>query len=339
MPDSAKNFTYDGTNGPISTTTVTRDELITAMEHMNYAEGYNIRAIDELGGTGLVSVDSLGNAFARSIAGDNGLTVSNATGVAGNPTVGIGTPSTVRQAITDTEANTITNNVAVSILSTGTSYAVPAPTSGKISTKTIVNDTASMITLTGAVWEDPGITTVRIPPRLTVNLVSGVGGFWHVQHPHVKLPHGGLYVSSASATTISDTTNYFAAAGTTTAQPHLSSFDMPANGRLRYTGKVPVHAHLVISTSLTSASNSQVVHLRIGYYDDSAATTTYLTHSEIDQKTQATGGDIISTALHGDVQMEENDYIFCAIRNDTSATNVTLNFCYVFAMGMPILTT
>lgn len=339
MPDNTKNFTYDGTNGPIGATTVTRAELITAMEHMNYAEGYNIRAIDELGGSGLISVDSLGNAYARSIAGSNGLTVSNATGVSGNPTVGIGTPSTVRQAIDDTEANTVTNSVAVSILSSGTSYAVPAPASGVISRKTIINNSASMITLTGAVWENPGITTVRIVPRGSVTLVSGVGGFWHVIHPYVGMPHGGIYVSSSAATTISDTTNYFAAAGTTTAQPDLNQFDMPANGRLRYTGKVPAHAHLVISTSLTSASNSQVVHLRIGYYDDSAATTTYLEHSEIDQKTQATGGDIIAAALHGDLVMEENDYIFCAIRNDTSSTNVTLNFCYIFAMGMPQLTT
>jgi len=339
MPDSAKNFTYDGTNGPISTTTVTRAELITAMEHLNYAEGYNIRAIDELGGTGLVSVDSLGNAFARSIAGEDGLSVSNATGVSGNPTVGVGTPVTLRQAFSDTEANTITANVAVSILSTGTSYAVPAPTSGKISTKTIVNDTASMITLTGAVWEDPGITTVRIPPRLTVNLVSGVGGFWHVQHPYVNMPHGGLYISTPAATVISDTTNYFPEAGTTTAQPHLTNFDMPADGRLRYTGKVPVHAHLVYSSSITTASNSQVIHLRIGLYDDSAATTTYLAHTEVEQKSQATGGDVLSTAIHGDIIMEENDYVFAGIRNESSATNATATHACLFAMGMPILTT
>jgi len=178
MPDNSANFTYDGTNGPIGTTTVTRAELITALEQLNYAEGYNIRAIDELGGTGLVSVDSLGSAAARSIAASDGLQVTNATGVSGNPTISVGTPSTFRQAIDDTEANTVTNSVAVSILSTGTSYSVPAPSSGSISRKEIINGTASLITLTGAVWEDPGITAVRIPPRSSVTLISGVGGFW-----------------------------------------------------------------------------------------------------------------------------------------------------------------
>lgn len=338
MPDNSANFSYDGTNGPIGTTTVNRDELITALEHLNYAEGHNIRAIDELGGTGLVSVDSLGTAAVRSIAGSDGLTVSNATGISGNPTISVGTPSTFRQAIDDTEANTVTNSVRVSILSTGNSYATPAPLSGVITQKTIINTQSSMVSLIGSVWADAGITTVRIPPGCKVELVSNLVGKWWVHHPFYRMAHGGIYISSASATTISDTTNYFAAAGTTTSQPHLTDFDMPANGRLRYTGKVPVHAHLVISTSLTSASSNQVVHLRIGHYDDSAATTTYLAASEIDQKTQASGGDVIAAALHGDVTLEENDYIFCGIRNETTASNVTLNFAYIFAMGMPVLT-
>src|SRR6056300_1440297 len=209
MPDNSANFTYDGTNGPIGTTTVTRAELITALEQLNYAEGYNIRAIDELGGTGLVSVDSLGSAAARSIAASDGLQVTNATGVSGNPTISVGTPSTFRQAIDDTESNTITNTARVSILSTGTSYAVPAPSSGVISQKTIINNTAALITLTGAVWEDPGITTVRIPPRLSVKLISGVGGFWHVIHPYARKPKGGIFVSTAQATTITTGGNFY----------------------------------------------------------------------------------------------------------------------------------
>lgn len=182
MPDSAKNFSYDGTNGPISTTTVTRAELITAMEHLNYAEGYNIRAIDELAGSGLVSVDSLGNAYARSISGDNGLSVSNATGISGNPTVGIGTPSAVRQTINDTEANTLTADVAVSVISVSDSYALPEPTVNVISSKVVINNSSGNATITSSFWGDTSISTsVVIPTKQMAIFYTDLSQKWYVQ--------------------------------------------------------------------------------------------------------------------------------------------------------------
>lgn len=182
MPDSAKNFTYDGTNGPISTTTVTRAELITAMEHLNYAEGYNIRAIDELGSSGFVGVDSLGNAWARSIAGANGLTVTNATGEGGNPTVGIGTPHLARRALNNTEANTLTADVAVSIISVSASYALPEPTTNVISSKVVINNSAGNATITSSFWGDTGITTsVVIPTKQMAIFYTDLSQKWYVQ--------------------------------------------------------------------------------------------------------------------------------------------------------------
>ena len=341
MPDSAKNFSYDGTNGPISTTTVTRAELITAMEHLNYAEGYNIRAIDELAGSGLVSVDSLGNAYARSIAGSNGLTVSNATGVSGNPTVGIGTPSLVRQSITDTEANTITSSVAVSILSTGTSYAVPAPATGVISQKTVINNTSSMITLTGSVWENPGITTVRIPPRLSVQLISGVGGFWHVIHPHARKPKGGIFVSTAQATTITTGGNFYEDNSVYELNDDESTpvdFSLSSDSRLLYTGKVPIHAHLVCSVSMTTNTTPAVVGFQFNHYDASATTNIPMTHSLIERKvSRGGGGDQGAVAIHGDCIMEENDYLSLTMTHPTNGATITTEHSYMFVMGTLIL--
>ena len=343
MPDSAKNFTYDGTNGPISTTTVTRDELITAMEHMNYAEGYNIRAIDELGGTGLVSVDSLGNAFARSIAGDNGLTVSNATGVSGNPTVGIGTPSSVRQAIDDVESNAITTSKLVSIITTGAGYAVPAPSSSVISRKIIINDSDNMLTLTGAVWADSSITSVRVAPHGTVELISSVTGDWHVSHPHIKMPKGGIFVSTPQATTITTGGTFYEDNGVyelndDESTPH--DFSLGSDSRLVYNGKIPIHAHLVASVSMTTNTTPAVVGFQFSVYDASAATTIPLTHSLIERKVSSGGGgDQGAVAIHGDCVMEENDYVMLTITHPSSAATVTTDQSYVYAMGAPIMTT
>lgn len=182
MPDNTKNFAYDGTNGPLSTTTSTRAELITAMEHLNYAADTNIRAIDELTGSGLVGVDSLGNAWQCSIAVANGLSVTNATGEGGNPTIGIGTPATVRQTITDTEANTLTSNKAVSIIAVSASYVLPQPTESVISTKYVINTSGGNVTVTSSYWGDAGITTsVVIPTKQMAIFVSDLSQLWYVQ--------------------------------------------------------------------------------------------------------------------------------------------------------------
>lgn len=342
MPDNSANFTYDGTNGPIGTTTVTRAELITALEHLNYASGYNIRAIDELGGSGLVSVDSLGAAAARSIAASDGLQVTDATGVSGNPTISVGTPSTFRQAIDDTESNTVTNSVAVSILSSGTSYAVPAPSSGAISRKTIINNTASMITLTGTVWEDPGITTVRIYPRGSVTLVSGIGGFWHVIHPYGRKPKGGIFVTTPQATTITTGGSFYEDNSVYELNDDESTpldFSLGEDSRLVYTGKVPIHAHLVASVSMTTNTTPALVGFQLAHYDDSAATTIPLTHSLIERKVSSGGGgDQGAVALHGDCLMEENDYLTLTITHPNNGATVTTDHSYVFVMGTLIMT-
>jgi len=336
MPDSAKNFSYDGTNGPISTTTVTRAELITAMEHLNYAEGYNIRAIDELAGSGLVSVDSLGNAYARSISGDNGLTVSNATGISGNPTIGIGTPSTVRQAITDTEANTITNSVMVSILSTGTSYAVPAAETGVITQKYIINDTAHMITLTGSVWADASITTVRIPPEGMIFLTSNTTGKWWEFSTFVPDAYGAIYVSSAAATTTGAGT-FVEDASTYSLGSSVANFALGSDSRLVYTGKIPIHAAVNASISATSSASNLVSYYKIMHYDASATTTSGIDSSEQRRKI-GTGSDVGNISVHADLVMEENDYVYLGI-DAASATNITTNFSYIAVDGTPIMTT
>jgi hypothetical protein len=343
MPDNSANFTYDGTNGPIGTTTVTRAELITALEQLNYAEGYNIRAIDELAGSGLVSVDSLGSAAARSIAASDGLQVTNATGVSGNPTISVGTPSTFRQAIDDTEANTITNTARVSILSTGNSYTVPAPASGVITQKTIINTQTSLLTLTGSVWADTGISTVRIPPGSKVDLVSNLTGKWWVHHPFTAMPSGAMFVSTAQATTITTGGSFYEDNSVYELNDDQSTpvgFSLSEDSRLVYDGKVPIHAHLGASVSMTTTSTPAIVGFQLLHYDDSAGTSIPLTHSLIERKVASGGGgDQEALALHGDVIMEQNDYVTLTMTHPSNVVTVTTNNSYVFVMGVPILTT
>ena len=338
MPDNSANFSYDGTNGPIGTTTVTRAELITALEQLNYAEGYNIRAIDELSGTGLVSVDSLGTAAVRSIAGSDGLTVSNATGISGNPTISVGTPLTLRQAIDDTESNAVTATKLVSVLSTGTSYAVPAPTPSVITRKHIINTTSSMITLTGAVWFNPGITTVRIEPYGSVDLVSGLGGFWNVIHPNPAESYGDIYLSSSAATTVSVQSTWYPDASTYTVGTHLKNFTIQGTNALKYTGKVPGVATITATASIATGTANKSVGFCVSHYDASAVTTTNEEEYKIIAFLDVTA-DVASLAVTGVVVMEEGDYIFSSFENTTNTDNITSSSGSIVATLLPILTT
>ena len=338
MPDNTANFTYDATNGPIGGSTVTRAELITAMEQMNYASGYNIKAIDDLSSTGIVSIDGLGSAASRSIAGADGLTVSNATGISGDPTISVGTPVDLRKAIHDTESNAITVGKEISFLSTGTSYAVPAPVVGYIQHKKIFNTTAAMITLTGAVWADPAITTVRIEEENSVDLWSDLAGKWRVAHPASHEHYGDIYLSSSAATTISGTSTWYGDGSSYTLGAHIDGFALEGTNKLKYTGKTPGIASITATASLTTGTANKSIGFTINHYK--AATTT--THTETDYQLIAfldATADVASLTVTGVVEMAEGDYVYSVFENVTNTDNITNSSGSIVATLIPTMTT
>lgn len=146
----------------------------------------------------------------------------------------------------------------------------------------------------------------------------------------MKRPMGSYYITSASQTSISSQSTPVKAAGTTALSDNTVAylFDMPANNRLRYTGTPDIHAHIAISTSMTTASNQKLVELSV--YKNG---TTQLAHSIV-RRFVSTGADVGSTALHADVMLSTNDYIELWVANETDDTNLTIQFLYVFAVGM-----
>lgn len=150
----------------------------------------------------------------------------------------------------------------------------------------------------------------------------------------VKPPWGRISMTSlpnVSATTISNTTDYYAVAGTTALSAMYLNFDQPGSGQLRYTGTVERHMHIACSISYKAASNNQSVLFQIMHYDASGATASAVTSSRIND---LIGTSTESTALHADVMMDTNDYLYLAVRNSTGANNITVEYFYLFAMGM-----
>lgn len=143
-------------------------------------------------------------------------------------------------------------------------------------------------------------------------------------------PFGTVYVSTASATTISTPSTYTKVAGTTTLT-NAAEFDMPANNRLRYTGTPDVHVHVAVTIGVTSASNSQILAFRVGKNGD--ATGTDAVASTVKHKT-GTASDIVSTAVHYDTMMSNGDYLELFIANESGASNATVSNMYFFILGM-----
>lgn len=142
--------------------------------------------------------------------------------------------------------------------------------------------------------------------------------------------HGEIYISSTSATSFADATNYVALAGTFALTSALShEFDMNTNAQLRYTGTDTKIFHVACSFSFTSSANNQIVHWVV------AKSGTPVTTSVLQNKI-GTGTDVQSSAMHALVSMDTNDYLSIYVKNTTwtAAETITGTTANLFAMGM-----
>jgi hypothetical protein len=148
-----------------------------------------------------------------------------------------------------------------------------------------------------------------------------------------RMGHGQIYIPDPGGATgtIDNTTNWFEATFTTwindSAVAYL--FDMSqGNGKLTYTGAVPVFAHLAFSFTTTVSGSNKKIGYRIGVNGTSNAA------SEI-QRYVATGSDVGAGACHVIAALNPNDYISIFVRNFSSATSVNLNTANLQAVVMP----
>jgi hypothetical protein len=134
-----------------------------------------------------------------------------------------------------------------------------------------------------------------------------------------------LAVTAPAATVLGDTSTFVPIAGTQVLSALSMLFDSPANGQLRYIGSETLVFHVDIKVSMTAASNNQVVEftvLKNGAEPDDRAR---------QQRKVGTGADVGNAALQAMIELATNDYVELAVRNTTSATNVTAVKSNMFA--------
>lgn len=144
----------------------------------------------------------------------------------------------------------------------------------------------------------------------------------------VVMPFGSLSMTTPAATTVSVAGTYVKAAGTTTISSTVEEVsDGSVNNRLIYTGTPDRHFMIEASVSMTTASNSQIVGMKI------AKNGTVLDDTIVRRKV-GTGSDLGAAGVQGDVQLSTNDFIELWITNESSASTVTIETLNLFIAGI-----
>lgn len=148
-----------------------------------------------------------------------------------------------------------------------------------------------------------------------------------------KSAKGRVSVSTPAATTISVTSTYVKAAGTTTSAAaifHLMDTDS-SNMRLRYTGS-PTTNFTVFATLSLSGANNRTFGVKIFHFDDSASTGALIDESEI--TTRSTASTVpFAVVVETDVVMDTNDYVEIWVTDLTNTGTVTVETCTFKAQG------
>lgn len=150
----------------------------------------------------------------------------------------------------------------------------------------------------------------------------------------VRNPFMGVYVSTPAATTISVAGTAVKMAGTTTVTSKTDDMDAnAASNRVRYTGTVMRHFHVVAQATLTFVTGvNQNAVLQVYHFDASAGTGSLIVHSEA--RADIGGGDEFQVTTHADVMLDTNDYLEIWVANAANTNNMQAEEAYLFAMGM-----
>jgi hypothetical protein len=141
--------------------------------------------------------------------------------------------------------------------------------------------------------------------------------------------YGTIYVVATAPTVITNTTAFFDVEGTYALAASSGQWDMNTNGQLRYVGEASRVALLNGTASFTTASNSQVISFVI------SKNGTPILSSEVQRKS-GNAADVGAVAFFGYATVNQDDYFTVAVKNNTSATNITSVKAKIGAVGFAV---
>lgn len=128
--------------------------------------------------------------------------------------------------------------------------------------------------------------------------------------------------ANATATTVSATSTYYKAAGTTTLESISQRFSHSSN-RLTYTGALTRDFRVTV-TATQEAGNNQELGLRIAKNGTTVSNSTSL-------QTTSGAGKSENSVSQSVIQLATNDYIEVFVSNETAVTDITVTYLSVIA--------
>ena len=133
---------------------------------------------------------------------------------------------------------------------------------------------------------------------------------------------GRLTVTSENLTNIGAGSTWYTLNAIWTASS-LEHFDSPSSGQLRHLGNSPREYKCIINFVIESQANNDL-GIRLRKYDDSAASFIDFVERRRQVNSLVGGRDVAIFNFSFNVSLDQNDYVFFQVRNNSGNQNVTL---------------
>ena len=133
---------------------------------------------------------------------------------------------------------------------------------------------------------------------------------------------GRLTVSSENLTNIAAGSTWYTLNAVWSASG-LEHFDSPASGQLRHLGNSPREYRCVVNFVIESTANNDI-GIRLRKWDESASAFVDFTERRRDVNSFVGGRDVAFFNFIFNVSLDQNDYVFFQVRNNSGNNNLTL---------------
>lgn len=180
----------------------------------------------------------------------------------------------------------------------------------------------STVQVTGAIVTRNGVSNAE-DANITPNMAAGdLSSAWSLNTGMPNTFVGGRSeISAETATTITVQSQFELIAGTYT-ETDLQHFDSPSVGQLRHLGNNPREFRVVLAYAVDGTTNG-VVSVRMRKFDSSAVSTETVFTATRQINNLIGGRDVSFFNLVEAVTLDQNDYIYLEVANETGTQDVT----------------
>ena len=160
--------------------------------------------------------------------------------------------------------------------------------------------------------------------NLTPNMTAGdLSSKWSNNNGMPNTFEGGsIGVSTETTTTISAASTFVALLAGSWSTQGLQHFDSPSAGQLRHLGNTPREYKIIASFVIDSTAND-VLALRVMNFDNSTSTANVILTQQRQVNSFVGGRDVAFFEININTALDQNDYIYLEVANNTSTSNVT----------------